>query len=84
MKIIKKLNRELRIEDVALNDYLELGYDEIDHETGEIITEGKTNAGIDKLKADVETLNNVNAKLALERDKLKAENAKLKEQLKKE
>ena len=79
MKIVMKKNKQLQVPDEKLEEFLALGYNEIDSE-GKVVSVGKatTLAGFqaenDRLKAE-------NTQLKEEIEKLKAENVKLKKEL---
>ena len=77
MKIVMKKNKQLKIPDEKLEEFLEMGYSRID-ENGEVITAGKatTLAGYE---AENNSLKAENVELKKEIENLKAENAKLKE-----
>lgn len=77
MKIVMKKNKQLKIPDEKLEEFLEMGYSRID-ENGEVIIAGKatTLAGY---KAENNFLKAENVELKKEIENLKAENAKLKE-----
>ena len=74
MKIVMKKNKQLKIPDEKLEEFLAMGYSRID----EVITAGKatTLAGYE---AENNSLKAENAELKKEIENLKAENAKLKE-----
>lgn len=66
MKIVQKGNKQLRIDDTQLNDYLVKGYAELDQKTGKLIEKKPT----DEFKA-----------LKKENAELKKANKELRDQL---
>lgn len=74
MAIVEKGNKVLRISDEKIEEYLKMGYCQID-ENGKVKRKS-TAMTLDGLKQEIEAL-------VLENKKLKTENTKLKKELKK-
>lgn len=75
--IMKKANRQIKVDAELKSLYLQRGYDEID-EKGKVITDGSKKRLAD-YKKRAEKLEAENQKLAEELEALKAENQKLAE-----
>ena len=75
MAIVIKKNKELIVTDEKLQEFIDMGYTQID-EKGKVIKAGKVNT-IAAYQAE-------NTQLKEEIEKLKAENVKLKKELEKE
>lgn len=70
MKLVQKGNRQLRIQDVQLENMLAAGYTEVDEKTGKLLKKEPKDAlsalkkENDALKKDIETLKKANLDLA--------------------
>lgn len=77
MKIVMKKNKQLQVPDEKLEEFLALGYNEIDSE-GKVVSVGKATT-LAAYEAENNSLKAENAELKKEIENLKAENSQLKE-----
>lgn len=73
MKIVQKGNKQLRIADDLLADFLAKGYSEVDQKTGKLIQKEPVDE-VKALKKENATLKKANKELAEQLEKLKAAN----------
>lgn len=72
MKIVQKHNKQLRIEDAQLDDFLAKGYVEVDKKTGKPIVKESVDEA-KALKKEISALKKANKELTEQVEKLEAE-----------